>query len=57
MSDIKTVIAAVLDELDKEQSEYQALYRKYRRSEDEAAKHIHRRLVELCKKILRETTT
>jgi hypothetical protein len=53
MADAHGIISSVLEELDREHSVYQALHNKYHRCEDETAKHVHRRLVELCKRLLR----
>lgn len=54
MADVHEVISAVLGELDQEFATYQALHQKYHRREDEVAKLIHRRLVDLCKRLLKE---
>lgn len=53
MADAHSIISAVLEELDREHAVYQALYNQYHDCEDETAKHVHRRLVELCKRFLR----
>ena len=54
MSDHEAVIGAILRELDKELAEHQILYRKFHWRDDDLARHIHKRLVELCRRILKE---
>ena len=56
MADVHAVVSAVLEELDQEYASYQALHQRYHRREDEVAKLIHGRLVDLCKRLLREMT-
>jgi len=54
MADAVSVISSVLEEMDKEYATYQELYRKYHRTDDEVAKLIHRHLVDLCRRLLKD---
>lgn len=54
MADAHETISSVLEELDSEYAEYQELHCRYHNREDEVAKTVHKRLVELCKRLLRE---
>lgn len=54
MADPCGVISAVLEELDRDYAAYQGLHRKYHRADDEVAKLIHKQLVDLCKRLLKE---
>jgi len=54
MADAHGVISSVLEELDTEYTEYQELHCRYHIREDDVAKIVHKRLVELCKRLLRE---
>ena len=54
MADIHDMVSSILEELDCEYSTYQNLHRRYHKEDDELAKIVHRRLVDLCKRILKE---
>lgn len=54
MADAREVVSSIMEDLDREYAAYQDLHRKYHKGEDEAAKLIHRHLVDLCKRILKE---
>jgi hypothetical protein len=54
MADAHEVISATLEEIDQEYMAYQALHHRYHRSDDEVAKMIHKRLVDLCRRLLKE---
>jgi hypothetical protein len=54
MADAMEAVSSVLEELDREYATYQELHREYHRADDEVAKLIHRHLVDLCRRILKE---
>jgi uncharacterized protein (DUF1810 family) len=54
MVDARAVISSALEELDAEYAAYQGLHCRYHSCEDEVAKTVHKRLVELCKRLLRD---
>jgi len=54
MAEASDVISLVLEEMDREYTIYQTLYHKYHQGDDEIAKLIHKRLVDLCKRLLKE---
>ena len=55
MTKVDEVIGEILVELDTEQAQYQRLYERFYGVEDRQAKVVHDLLVELCKKIRKET--
>lgn len=54
MADAHEVISAMLEEIDKEYMAHQALHHRYHRSDDEVDKTIHKCLVDLCRRLLKE---
>jgi hypothetical protein len=54
MADGREVVSSILEELDKDYATYQDLHRRFHRAEDETAKLIHRHLIDLCKRILKD---
>jgi len=54
MADAREAITSILEELDRDYAIYQDMHRRYHRNEDEVAKLVHRHMVDLCKRILKE---
>jgi hypothetical protein len=54
MAEVSDIVSVILDEMDREYTTYQTLYHKYHQGDDEIAKLIHKRLVDLCKRLLKE---
>lgn len=54
MKRVEEVIAEILVELDKCQSEYQRHYYRYYGEVDKTSKHIHQGKVEVCETILKK---
>lgn len=48
------IVSSILKEIDKDYITYKSLYYDYHRCDDEVAKLIHEKLVNLCKRLLYE---
>jgi len=54
MADAKAIISSIMDDLNREYSEYQDLHCSYLKKDDEEVRLIHRHLIDLCKLILKK---